>query len=118
MPYKDMEKQRAHSREWRRKNKGTVNRQKDKLRSRYRERVQSIKEASPCTDCGKLYPYYVMQFDHIGDDKHAEISSLVHNRFGWETIENEIAKCELVCANCHAERTHSRHSEMDITGTS
>lgn len=60
----------------------------------------------PCTDCRVRYPPYVMQWDHI-QDKAYNISQMVFTR-SKEAILNEIAKCELVCANCHCERTHSR----------
>jgi len=60
----------------------------------------------PCTDCGKTYPTFVMQFDHIGSDKVKDVSKLkAHKR---ELLLAEIAKCEVVCANCHAIRTHNR----------
>lgn len=72
-----------------------------------REIVAELKSA-PCTDCGVSYPPYVMQFDHIGDDKVANVSAMVQRALKWETIAAEIAKCELVCANCHAIRTWSR----------
>ena len=30
------------------------------------EFIRSLK-AKPCTDCGREYPHYVMDFDHLGD---------------------------------------------------
>lgn len=59
-------------------------------------------------DCGIKYPKYVMDFDHrdpvtkrfsIG----ADIGSMSLTR-----IVEEAAKCDVVCANCHRERTHGR----------
>lgn len=75
---------------------------------RLRNRVHVLKESGPCVDCGTSFPYYVMQYDHIGSDKIAAVSSLLSQCAAWERIEAEIAKCELVCANCHCERTHQR----------
>ncbi|QGH79901.1 HNH endonuclease [Streptomyces phage Bordeaux] len=72
-----------------------------------REHVQKLKEASPCTDCGNHFPHYVMQWDHLGDKK-MDVSRMVQSGNSIETIEKEIAKCELVCANCHCIRTHNR----------
>lgn len=72
-----------------------------KLRDYVRE-----KKKSPCVDCGASYPYYVMQFDHL-KDKEYHISTLV-NINNMKKLEAELAKCEVVCANCHAERTHRR----------
>jgi hypothetical protein len=64
-------------------------------------------KAAPCTDCGVSYPPWVMHFDHLGD-KDASISSLVKRTVSIARLAAEIAKCEIVCANCHAERTHQR----------
>lgn len=70
--------------------------------------IDSIK-ANPCMDCKKRFPAPVMQFDHRdGNTKIKAISTLMRNTVKWETIEKEIAKCDLVCANCHAIRTHKR----------
>jgi len=60
----------------------------------------------PCTDCGKIFHPCAMDFDHIGDDKVANIAKMVH--FSREKLLEEIAKCELVCANCHRVRTFER----------
>lgn len=77
-----------------------------KNREDHRSRIKSIKENQPCVDCGKSYPYYVMQFDHL-EDKVENVANMP-GHFGWDKIESEIAKCELVCANCHCERTYKR----------
>lgn len=71
-----------------------------------REFINSLKDNKPCADCGVAYPYYIMQFDHVGTDKSANISKIKSRRMTY--IMAEIAKCELVCANCHAERSQKR----------
>ena len=58
------------------------------------------------TDCGGTYPYYVMHLDHLGGKRFNLGSS--HKSYGIGKIQEEIEKCEPVCANCHAERTQSR----------
>lgn len=63
-------------------------------------------KADPCMDCGCKYPHYVMQFDHVRGEKLFCIGE-GRNR-SQEKILEEIAKCDLVCANCHAERTYQR----------
>ena len=69
--------------------------------------MQEAKSRS-CTDCGVQYPYYVMEFDHLdADAKHFNVSAGVTS-VSHERLLAEIAKCEVVCANCHAERTHQR----------
>lgn len=64
---------------------------------------KKYKESNPCTDCGKFYPYYVMDYDHVDHrTKLGNPFSLPDN-----LMESEIRKCELVCANCHRIRTHN-----------
>ena len=55
-----------------------------------------------------LTPPYVMQFDHLGEDKDRDIATLTRSPVSLARLMVEIAKCEVVCANCHAERTHER----------
>ncbi len=68
--------------------------------------IKKIKESTPCKDCGQKYPYYVMDFDHRnGEEKKFCIAEC---RFGIKTLLKEIEKCDVVCSNCHRERTHQR----------
>jgi hypothetical protein len=66
------------------------------------------KGGKPCTDCGDSYPHYVMQFDHVRGEKLGDVSTMVTSGCSLKRIQTEIAKCELVCANCHAKRTYQR----------
>ena len=86
-----------------------------RLRKRNRDYLMKIKESNPCTDCGKSYPYYVMHFDHIYE-KNASISDLSRASVSIERLQQEVDNCELVCANCHAIRTHERkQGDEDLT---
>jgi hypothetical protein len=89
----------------------------DKEQTRLRNRNADFKAAAkelirtakdvPCTDCGNSYPHYVMDFDHLDPSiKEAGVASMI-NCGSLEKIRTEIAKCEVVCANCHRERTHN-----------
>lgn len=79
---------------------------RDVFRLRNRETMR-VAKSEPCADCGITYPYYVMQFDHLGEDKAFNIG-IVGPRASRERLLAEIAKCEVVCANCHSERSHRR----------
>jgi hypothetical protein len=76
-------------------------------RNERRELIRKAKDR-PCTDCKKSYPYYVMDFDHIGSDKEYTIGMMVGSRQPLRLIQAELDKCEIVCSNCHRERTHQR----------
>ena len=78
-----------------------------------REFINGLKDV-PCADCGERYPPYVMQFDHRAG-KVDNLSSMASHK--TEKILAEAAKCDIVCANCHAIRTHCRNAN-DGTGTS
>ncbi len=62
----------------------------------------------PCHDCGGKFKPHVMDFDHVdGTKKKFNISANVLKQT-MESILEEIAKCDVVCSNCHRERTHKR----------
>ena len=70
--------------------------------------LRSLKEGKPCADCGNVFPPEVMQWDHRPEfEKLFEISTAYA---GWtrEEVLAEIAKCDLVCTNCHTIRTFTR----------
>lgn len=117
MPFKDKVKQREAARRHYFKNSEAIQKrtaENNKLiRRRNKEYVDEVKGVNPCADCGVSYPPYVMQFDHIVDGKRANIADMVRNGYSLENIQTEIDKCELVCANCHAERTHGFKEELE-----
>lgn len=75
---------------------------------RRRQAVRDIKLARGCTDCGYRAHYAALQFDHL-KDKAFTISAKHLNR-PWEVVLEEIAKCDVVCANCHSIRTFNRRA--------
>lgn len=112
MPYKDPEKRRETQREYQRKHYESHSQYyKDKStekKQQIRGLVRAYKE-QPCTDCKVRYPYYVMQLDHVRGIKLYTPAYLYQTGSIRKTTE-ELAKCEPVCANCHAERTHRRRT--------
>lgn len=105
MAIKDKEKLRRYRQDWYKKNKAKRLAAQNKRRLATVAWINTIK-SSPCTDCGKSFPTCCMQFDHIGDNKLYDIASMTS--CATAKILEEIEKCELVCANCHAIRTNNR----------
>lgn len=69
-------------------------------------------KAAPCTDCGQRFPAQVMEFDHLdATQKTDDVAALVRDRETPSVVFAEIAKCELVCANCHRIRTLYRRMD-------
>jgi hypothetical protein len=57
----------------------------------------------PCADCGQRFPHYVMDLDHRRGKKEFQLGQGL--RKSERRIMEEISKCDVVCANCHRERT-------------
>jgi hypothetical protein len=60
----------------------------------------------PCADCGGEFPSVCMQFDHIPERGEKKFNLAAGYGRSEEDINLEAAKCEIVCGNCHAIRTH------------
>jgi hypothetical protein len=58
-----------------------------------------------CADCGETDPI-VLEFDHLRD-KEFGIGTGFRDR-AWQSVLDEMAKCDVVCANCHRRRTAKR----------
>ena len=59
----------------------------------------------PCIDCGESDPI-VLEFDHRNpSEKKDEISHMVSTAAPLSSLEAEIEKCDVRCANCHRRKT-------------
>ena len=74
--------------------------------------LKNLKEKNPCMDCKISYPYYVMDFDHVRGTKQANVAELI-STLSKKRIDLEIAKCEIVCSNCHR-MLHKEISELSF----
>jgi hypothetical protein len=74
------------------------------------------KEKGSCVDCGEAN-VNVLQFDHIDhldrETKTASVSRLVSGNYSKQTIDTEISKCRLICANCHRLHTIKQLGFLD-----
>lgn len=83
-----------------------------KNHARNRDRVNAIKVSVGCVDCGFNEFSEALDFDHLpGEEKLFGIGSSL-NTASWKRIEAEIAKCEVVCSNCHRKRTAERREAL------
>jgi hypothetical protein len=84
----------------------TATRQRDR-RTTIKKYIQDIKQNAVCAVCGEDYPHWIMEFDHRSD-KLFNISEWFNTTRSLDVIKIEIAKCDIVCANCHKNRTYCR----------
>jgi IS30 family transposase len=78
-------------------------------RKAQRRELAKIKLGRGCADCGYAGHSAALDFDHVHGDKQFNVGQMASDHRPWEQIEAEIAKCEVVCANCHRIRTYERH---------
>jgi hypothetical protein len=111
------EKRKAYNADWYKKNRSAQLERVKRNNERYKDEIRAAKQ-KPCADCGVEYPYYVMDFDHVRGVKEFGIAEK-SRRGGRKALADEIAKCDVVCANCHRIRTYTRpHSSTDRAAAS
>ncbi len=82
-------------------------------RARWRKLTDQIK-SGPCADCRGVFDPICMDFDHRpGEIKGFSLS--VGYRVSAERQIAELAKCDVVCANCHRLRTHRQRDHADTS---
>jgi hypothetical protein len=126
MPYKNPEDRKASCRAYYLKNLEKLKKQRHEKyhfgergdlareleKSRYRSRreiIRQIKENTSCVDCGSRFPHYVLEFDHAHGEKEFNIGSTTGMSIA--RLMQEMAKCDVVCANCHRIREWHRKSQ-------
>lgn len=98
--------QREYDAAWYRENRTRRQAKVKADRQEYVAWLDSLKEGKPCTDCGRSYPPYVMEWDHLPEAvKTLVLADTRRAAFSKTRILAELENCELVCANCHRERT-------------
>lgn len=103
----EVERAERYAREYRKTDKAKASNRlyMKAFREQRRVHVDAIK-ARPCMDCSGTFHPCAMHFDHRpGTAKFFNIGEALC-RYPLEVLDAEIAKCDVVCANCHAVRTH------------
>lgn len=72
-----------------------------------RQYVLAYLDEHPCADCSESH-LVVLDFDHVFGRKRSTVSALAGQGASISRLDEEIAKCRVVCANCHRRRTYAR----------
>lgn len=87
-------------------------------REQLRKFVEGRKAERPCMDCGYYFDTVCMDFDHRNPAvKLFTISQGVNKCVTLEVLEEELDKCDLVCANCHRLRTQAQREKWREEGS-
>lgn len=68
------------------------------------------KQTLKCSKCGDAR-HYVLDFHHKAEDKLHEVS-VMYAKYSRTTLLREIAKCEVLCANCHRELHYLANNKL------
>lgn len=72
------------------------------VRARYI--LDKVKTKVGCAMCGFNSHPAALDFNHFKGKKRLDITKMV--TYSWDSIKTELAKCVVLCANCHRVYTH------------
>lgn len=106
MPYKDPKKQKAAKDASYKRNKRAVLDRQNEARRKARDYIWNIKENSRCKVCSEDHPA-TLDFHHRDPkEKYIGASKMVANKYSNTRIDEELSKCDTLCANCHRKLHH------------
>lgn len=102
--------QKEYYRQNAKQHRANVKKRRDAIKAEQYSLVQEAKSVS-CADCGGSFHYCQMDFDHLVE-KVRDVSRLVGG--STKKLLEEMAKCEVVCSNCHRLRTFRRRLALVV----
>jgi hypothetical protein len=105
MPYKDKNKQAEAASKHYQANKDKLKARAKAYTTRQRlllRRYVIEAKQQPCIICKLSFPPCVMDFHHrAGEKKENDVATMVNRGVSLATLQREIAKCDIICSNCH-----------------
>jgi len=75
------------------------------MKKRAQTFLKELLVRSVCMDCG-YSNWIALEFDHREPEKkHKDVTEMVSRGYSLDSLKSEIAKCDIVCSNCHTIRT-------------
>jgi hypothetical protein len=75
-------------------------------RLKIRSKLFEFLSSQSCIDCGENDPI-VLEFDHKDTtNKFKIVAKMLSGHYSWKSIQLEIGKCDIRCANCHRRKTY------------
>jgi hypothetical protein len=113
MPYANKKQQSEAQQQHYRDNREKYRHSQLKHYYRNKRYADELKSQSCCKQCGESH-LACLEFHHRNpDEKDREITKAVSD-FGFERLKREIAKCDIVCANCHAKLHYKPPNYIDL----
>ena len=104
MPYKNKDNKQKHNREYNKQPKRKEQLRGYRIDNRQRKVkwFREYKSTLECETCGEKEPCCLVFHHKDPSEKRYAVSMMAVQGYSIETIEAEIAKCTVLCANCHA----------------
>ena len=85
----------------------------------HRQHVRSVvnrwKEMKGCSACGFKGKHYQLDLDHVDPStKYGQNHRAYEPNWRMERIKQELAKCVILCANCHREKTFRNSDHLQV----
>ena len=119
-PFKDPERRREYQQKYHKETWYPEHRQdrldrSRKKRQEVRKWYREYKNTLHCMDCGQSHPA-TLDFHHIDPaEKDFVVSQILHETTSLRRLQEEIAKCVVLCANCHRIRHwNEKHSSDEL----
>lgn len=117
MPYKDKNRRTAYNKEfgkkWYQAHKKEVVERRKKRQIEIKKWYDSYKSTLCCMVCGESHPA-CLQFHHRDrSEKSFTIGAIATRATSKKRLINEIAKCDVLCVNCHAKVHWRERHETD-----
>ncbi len=77
--------------------------------------LSEIKKQKGCIKCGITNPI-VLDFHHRNEENKLFGLGTFRRSVGFKRIENEVKKCEVICANCHRIEHYNRYQKKLHSG--
>lgn len=97
---------------WRNKNREHANRLWADLRRKKKEWINEYKQGKSCIKCGESR-IACLDFHHRDPEAKEFTISLAVARASLNRIQTEIAKCDIICSNCHR-CLHAEEREKEL----
>lgn len=105
---------RAYNKVWYRENEGThkiaVVATKQAIRDRNRRWLDDFKAKLSCVNCGEADPCCLDFHHREPEGKERALSDAIRRGWSIERLLEEVAKCDVLCANCHRKAHHKARS--------
>ncbi|GAG25096.1 unnamed protein product [marine sediment metagenome] len=99
---RDNDKKKKYKREWERNNPEKIKEYHRKRHEKIKRYVDDYKLSKGCSICGYNKCAEALDFHHTGNNKDFAVGEGL-SRKSLRLIKVEMAKCAILCRNCHAE---------------